>query len=128
MLSDYNGPQRLASLYVKMGRNENAIEVCRETIRTNPKNSEAYRILTKAYLQLGRNKEAIETSKQAVREMADSASEIYELGLTYLATGDKQAALAQQNGLSQAAQNAKDPSKKKTYGLYAKMLLERINK
>jgi tetratricopeptide (TPR) repeat protein len=124
----YTGPQRLASLYVKMGRLEDAIEPCREAIQLNQKNEEAYRILADVYLKLGRNKDAIEISKQAVQAMPDNAETYYELGATFLATGDKKSALAQYKILLSKAENAKDKTDKNHFERYAKELLEKINK
>jgi tetratricopeptide (TPR) repeat protein len=124
----YSDSQRLASLYVKMGRYEDAIAPCKEAIRKNPRNEEAYGILTEVYLKLNRNKEAIETSRQVVQVKPERADLIYELGSTYLATGDKQAALAQVKILSSLAQKAKDSDEKSRFERYVRKLLDEINK
>ena len=133
-----------------MGRYTEAIEPCNQAIQENPKNREAYRVLSDAYIKLGLTKEAVETGKQAVSILLDDPLVYYNLGLTYVTVGDKESATNQYNTLIEMAESARgnapkrpgviksdgrvvsatEPSlnmQKSTIKFYADMLLNKIN-
>jgi len=128
LFGDFNGPQRLAELYVKLGRFEDAIVTCKEAIQASPKNVEAYTVLRDVYLKMERNKEALQVAKQMAQAMPDRGLALYELGSTYLSVGDKKAAQGVYNDLNDRAQKAKEKVDKELFENWAKRLLREINK
>jgi tetratricopeptide (TPR) repeat protein len=92
---DHFGMQRLADLYIRLGRYNDAVDACKEAIRRNSLNKEAYWVLNNAYVELHLYKEAIETSREGLRLFPADAGFYYDLGITYLRAGDKKSAVEQ---------------------------------
>jgi len=145
-----SGQQRLGELYIRLGRFADAVEPCKQAIQEDPKNSDAYRILSDAYAKLNLNKEAVETSRQAVRVMPENAIAHFNLGMTYVAVGDKESAMGEYKQLIGMAEAVKKEPPAKSgnveldrmderlrestykmkrgeFEMYAEMLLNKLN-
>jgi len=121
------GRQRLGELYIKLGRYADAIEPCKQAIEENPKNRDAYRVLSGAYVKLNLSKEAVETSQQAVRILPDDPMVYYNLGITYVAVGEKESAMAQYQQLLRMAASVKKEAPKKSGNAYLDGRFERLS-
>ena len=89
-----NGYLFLGNAYTYSGRPGEAVNAYRQAIQINPEEVMAYTQLGVAYEYLKRYGEAIEAYQQALRLMPNEAKAHYGLGRSYLAIGDKKAALA----------------------------------
>jgi len=79
---------------VKQGKNSDAVKAFQRAIQLRP-NAEAYNKLGDAYYYAGRFYDAIEAYQQATRIRPDMAEAYYNLGMSYLETGNRALALLQ---------------------------------
>ena len=89
---------------------------------------EGYHILTEIYIKLGLKKEAVQMSKQALEVFGDKVHLRARLGLTYLAVGDRESALAQYKVLIDGARKAQDENTKRLYESWIENLFRELNK
>ena len=73
----------LDNVFNKPQNPEQAIQSCKEAIRTNPNDFDAYFNLGGCYSRLGNEKEAMLATKEAVRIRPDYAFAYISLGLNY---------------------------------------------
>lgn len=121
---------------IKRGAGKESIEAAKRYIAAPPPKKgmppnvmkeEGYRILTEIYVKLGMKKEAAETGQQMLEVFGDQAHLRARLGFTYLAIGDKDAALAQYKILQDRAAKAQDKASKRSYQDWAASLREALN-
>ncbi len=94
LVADSNQAQSfLGATYDELGRYLEAIEACKQAIRTNPEDAEAHNNLGNAYDELGRYQEAIEAYKQAIKIKPDFAEAHNSLGYDYGKLGRYQEAI-----------------------------------
>lgn len=101
-----NGYLFLGNAYTYSGRPDEAVSAYKQAIQINPDEVMAYTQLGVVYEHLKRHGEAIEAYQQALRLMPNEAKARYGLARSYLAIGDKKAALAHSktaSGLDQRA-------------------------
>jgi len=89
-----NGYLFLGNAYTYSGMPGEAVSAYEQAIQLNPEEVMAYTQLGVAYEYLKRYGEAIEAYQQALRLMPSEAKAHYGLARSYLAIGDKKAALA----------------------------------
>jgi tetratricopeptide (TPR) repeat protein len=95
LLPNVNGYLFLGNAYTYTGRPGEAVNAYRQAIQLNPEEVMAHTQLGVAYEYLKRYEEAIEAYQQALRLRPNEAKAHYGLARSYLAIGDKKAALAQ---------------------------------
>jgi len=83
----------LGIVYGILGRNPEAIEVCKHALRIKPDLAMAHIALGAAFANLGRYTEAIEAYKNAIRINPGHAMAHFGLGAVYLHSGKKSLAL-----------------------------------
>lgn len=91
----------LGSAYLDLGYYQEAIEAYRQLLRMTPDSApdlpEIYSNLSVAYYKQGRYQEAIESLKEAVKIEPDYTDAHANLGIIYLAAGDKDSAIEEYN-------------------------------
>lgn len=124
------------NVLIENGAGNESIEAARAIMATAPDvdwlprdfgKQQGYRILSEIYLKLGMKQEAIETSRQALEVFGDQADLREQLGLTYLAVGDKESAVSQYQTLKERADRAQDKESKRLYQLTADCLWRELN-
>jgi hypothetical protein len=136
MLAIFFRESAKADALIKRGAGKESIEAAKRYIAAPPPKKgippnvvkeEGYCILTEIYVKLGMKKEAAETGQQMLEVFGDQAHLRARLGFTYLAIGDKAAALAQYEILQDRAAKAQDKDTKRSYQDWAASLRDALN-
>ena len=80
------------------------------------------------YLKLGLKIEAVGLSKEMIDTLGDNAIGRAQLGLTYIATGDRNSAMEQYNILKSRIGQAQDKTTKTAYEVWTSILWDKLHK
>jgi len=80
-------------------RCEEAIRICEDINQAKPDNVIGLHVTARIYYKLGRFQDSVNTYRRMIELAPKNVEAHYELGSTYIATGDKQAALDEYNSL-----------------------------
>jgi tetratricopeptide (TPR) repeat protein len=70
-----------------------AVEALKQAVRCRPEDPETHHLLAGVYYQLHKGRESVESAKEAIRLRPDFANAHFQLGISYLALGNKGGAL-----------------------------------
>jgi ankyrin repeat protein len=103
-----------------------AIELTKQLILREPKESSAYRILIEVYEKLDDKKNAIETCNKAIATIGDNGYLRYLLADAYLAFGDRNAAEEQYRLMTERAKTDGNETSRIVYDSWAKEVAKRL--